>query len=254
MTIATGQPMLASDINNLTFFPKGAILTFSSTAWSTTSAEFKTIWKVCNAANHAADPTIPDLTNKFLRGAESSGAEGGADSRDVTLQTTNLPSHNHGTTGLSFGSPTLSLDSSGLKVAEGGSHEHILTGKAASAGGHSHGITDPGHSHSIKLSHLESKDEQTPTQSNNAHEATGYTESAKTGITINNADAHEHSFSSDSKAVAVAAHGHNISGNITGSITGGSISGSTDNAGTGQAFSVSTLPAYYAVIYIIKVV
>ena len=84
MTIATGQPMLAADILDLTFFPKGTILTFSSTAWSATSANFKTIWKICNAANHAADANVPDLTNKFLRGAESSGTNGGADSVTLT--------------------------------------------------------------------------------------------------------------------------------------------------------------------------
>ncbi|MDR1453060.1 MAG: hypothetical protein LBJ25_03690, partial [Candidatus Margulisbacteria bacterium] len=104
MTIATGQKMYADDILNLTFFPKGTLLIFSSTAWGATSAEFKNIWKVCNKANHDADLFVPDLTDKFLRGAESSDftTARGADSQSVILQTTNLPSHSHGATGLSL--------------------------------------------------------------------------------------------------------------------------------------------------------
>jgi hypothetical protein len=92
MTIATGQPMLASDINDLTFFPKGTILIFSSEAYSATSAEFKKIWKICNGQDGT-----PDLVDKFLRGGESSNftTPGGADSQSITLSTNNLPSHNH---------------------------------------------------------------------------------------------------------------------------------------------------------------
>jgi hypothetical protein len=92
MTIAQGQPLLASDINNLTFFPKGTILTFSSEAWSATSAEFKNIWKICNGQNGT-----PNLVDKFLRGGESSNfiTPGGADNQSITLKTTNLPSHSH---------------------------------------------------------------------------------------------------------------------------------------------------------------
>jgi hypothetical protein len=89
MTIATGQPMLASDILNLTFFPKGAILTFSSEAWNVASTEFKNIWKICNGQNGT-----PNLVGRFLRGGESSNftTPGGADSQTVAVP---LPKHNH---------------------------------------------------------------------------------------------------------------------------------------------------------------
>jgi hypothetical protein len=70
MAIATGERLLASDINDLTFFPKGAILTFSTEAYSATSAAFKTIWKICNGQNGT-----PNLVDKFLRGGAVSGAE-----------------------------------------------------------------------------------------------------------------------------------------------------------------------------------
>ncbi|MDR1452696.1 MAG: hypothetical protein LBJ25_01795, partial [Candidatus Margulisbacteria bacterium] len=60
---------------------------------------------------------------------------------------------------------------------------------------------------------------------------------------------HEHSFTSDSKAFLGGAHEHDV----TGSISGGSVSGSTASAGSGSAFSVDTVPAYYTVIYIMKI-
>jgi hypothetical protein len=245
MTIEKGQPLVATDITNLTFFPKGTILIFNTAAYSSTGAEFKNIWKVCNTANHAADPTIPDLTNKFLRGADSSGTTGGADSRSITLTTAHLPSHNHAATGLSLSGLSLS----GLKATSGGAHEHTLMGKTASAGSHSHGLTDPGHTHTALNEGSES--------GRGAYEIGGigtgtesYLSTNTTGISIKDDGAHEHSFSSDSKAFSNGAHEHDV----TGSITGGSVSGSTANTGSGGAFTVDTVPIYYAVIYIMKVV
>jgi len=97
MVIAKGEPIRADDINNLTFFPKGTILTFSLTAWNSTSSEFKNIWKICNTANHQADSAIPDLTNKFLRGG---GASSGSIYNNPTTGNTQtitvpLPKHSH---------------------------------------------------------------------------------------------------------------------------------------------------------------
>jgi hypothetical protein len=88
MVIKTGEKLVATDITDLTFFPRGTILMFSSEAWSATSAAFKTIWKICNGQN-----STPNLVNKFLRGAESSGATGGTD--EVRLVKENLPQHAH---------------------------------------------------------------------------------------------------------------------------------------------------------------
>jgi hypothetical protein len=252
MTIARGEPMLATDILNLTFFPKGTILTFSSTAWSATSVEFKNIWKICNAANHAVDPTIPDLTNKFLRGADSSGTTGGADSRSVTLTNNNLPSHSHGASGLSLSGLSLS----GLKATSSGAHEHTLSGKTASDGSHSHGITDPQHDHTTPpIANTDDTGGGPPLPYLVADERmySGGLKVGKssTGVSVNSTNsAHSHTFSSDSKAFLNGAHEHDV----TGSITGGSISGSTANAGDGVAFSISIVPLYCTVIYIIKVI
>ncbi|MDR1114431.1 MAG: hypothetical protein LBL50_05010 [Candidatus Margulisbacteria bacterium] len=271
MTIERGQPMLATDILNLTFFPKGAILIFSSAAWGATSAEFKTIWKICNAANHATDQTIPDLTNKFLRGADSSGAEGGADSRDVTLQTDNLPSHNHEATGLSLDG----LSTSGLSVDYGGAHGHSGSGVTTSdSGGHTHSVSgttsdisgDNYGEYSIKSNRGAIRNEST--YSGRISRGTTYdggpeTASSPTGYSLRIDFAHTHTYSCDTAANG-GAHSHNNinvtipeggshSHTISGSITGGNIKGSTAHTGTGAVFSIDTVPKYYQVIYIMKV-
>jgi hypothetical protein len=304
MTITTGQKMYASDILNLTFFPKGTILIFSTAAWNNagspvdpgnpSSLGFRDIWKVCNAANHAVDPTIPDLTNVFLRGAESSGTIGGADSRSVTLTTTHLPAHNHGTTNLTLSPPSLSALSlnnmsisgqtiSGLTVDNAGSHGHtsssatasdsgahghtFSSGSAASAGGHTHTVTAHDTNHTGTPANVDT----TINEYGEYHSAT-YTTSSDGAHThtvsgaISDAVAHTHTIT-----VSVAeggSHSHTVNssnatisgGTFSGSISGGaitdagSISGSVDSAGSGQAFSVDTVPSYYTVIYIMKVV
>jgi hypothetical protein len=249
MTIAKGEKMYAADILNLTFFPRGTILTFSSTAWGAMSTEFKSIWKPCNAANHAADAFVPDLTNKFLRGADRSGAEGGADSRSVTLAPDNLPSHSHGKGTLALGG----LDVSNLSIGTSNSeHEHTLSGKTTETGNHKHdahaGEFSPGAWHDSMpaptgvFSSYKDFSKETCEAANGTR--------IKMNAQHNETGKHDHSFSSDSKAVKGGAHSHNIMGNIT----GGTISGLTDSVGFGTALIIDTLPSYYEVIYIIKVV
>jgi hypothetical protein len=315
MVIEAGQKMYAADILNLTFFPKGAILTFSTEAWNNaTNPGFKDIWKICDGQNGT-----PNLVNMFLRGGSSSGATGGADSRSVTLTTNNLPAHGHGATGLELGTLSLSpLSLSDMAISEltvsGGTHEHTLSG-GASASVHSHtgsGATSTGsgaHPHTVSGSTSNTSKTLTSdspyfqmdyarkttnntngiitsttqiqgsTDDGNGHDtcasfhidaththdisgATPGTEGAHShdvSVTITDSGSHTHDFTSDSKAVSIS-HEHTITGGkITGKITGGSItgggiSGSTANAGSGQAFSVDTVPAYYTVIYIMKVV
>ncbi|MDR1324067.1 MAG: hypothetical protein LBK68_06500 [Candidatus Margulisbacteria bacterium] len=282
MVIKTGEPLLASDINDLTFFPKGAILTFSNVAWSATSAKFKTIWKICDTANHQADPNnVPDLTKRFLRGGSSSDftTGGGADSRDVILQTTNLPSHNHGVTSL----PVEGL-TSGLSIAsDGGKHSHSGGGTTtAGEGGHTHGFSgnttagegahghlatdvyDPGHTHNLNVDYDSAGAEYYPGAGGGHRDTSSVAVvSSTTGISISGGGGHTHSLSGNTTA-GEGIHSHNFgvsiddSGSHThtlnGSITGGSVSGSVDNTGDNQAFSVDTVPSYYTVIYIIKVV
>jgi hypothetical protein len=226
--IKSGERLVATDITNLTFFPKGAILTFSTAAWSATSAEFKNIWKICNTANHQADPNVPDLTNRFLRGGASSDftTGGGADSQSVFLQTANLPAHNHEATGLSLSG----LSASGLSIATSGGHTHSFSGTTSTAGAHSHTYTKP----------ILYQGDATASETGGEVGA----ETANTSSTGN----HNHTFSGSISESG--SHSHTIGG----SISGGDITGSTANTGSGTAFSVNTVPAYYTVIYIMKVV
>lgn len=96
-------------------------------------------WRVCNGnvPNDADSPIyntnaryMPNLSDqRFLRGNTTCGAIGGADS--VTLAITNLPSHNHGATGLSNASSSVS-----------GSTGSTSTGTKSANASHNH--TDPG--------------------------------------------------------------------------------------------------------------
>jgi hypothetical protein len=96
MTIAKGEPLLASDINNLTFFPKGTILMYDGAGW--VNNETIPGWYKCDGTNGT-----PNLINKFIRGsavayngnALANGASGGIDNQVVTLTANNMPSHSH---------------------------------------------------------------------------------------------------------------------------------------------------------------
>jgi hypothetical protein len=101
MTIARGEPLLASDINNLTFFPKGMILMFDGDGW----VDNQTIigWYACTAANKAKNLT-PDLENSFIKGsATTTHAAGGNIGNEVLIGANHLPTHTHGLSGISTG-------------------------------------------------------------------------------------------------------------------------------------------------------
>jgi hypothetical protein len=195
MTIATGEQMLASDINDLTFFPKGAILTFSTAAYNSTSAEFKTIWKICNGQNGT-----PDLVNKFLRGGESSGAAGDG---KKTLSIAEIPSHNH--TGNTKGA---------------GSHNHNFSIPRWVGDGGVSGIDNTigaNKSNNYIVGHHLGKDN---TADAAFHLASGVT----------------YLFTGTKNISEVSTHTHTVD---------------IDNRGGGQVFDV--VPAYYTVIYIMKI-
>jgi hypothetical protein len=258
--------MLASDINNLTFFPKGTILTFSSTAWGATTAEFKNIWKVCNAANHVADPNnVPDLTDKFLRGAESSDFTTalGADSQSVTLTSANLPEHKHEVKAL----PLSNLNTGGLSISESGGHKHEGSGSTnTGSGGHRHDVSGSTDSKSLTGSWGEDRNTVADGIIAKGDNLSGVSAAGSGGGVRLKIDAsHDHPFSCTTSENG-GIHDHEVritttdggglhSHTISGSITGGSVSGNTENAGVvSSALTFSTVPAYYKVIYIIKVV
>jgi hypothetical protein len=257
--------MYAADILNLTFFPKGTILTFSTEAWNNaTNPGFKDIWKICDGRNGT-----PNLVNIFLRGSSSSGATGGANSDSVTLTANNLPSHIHGATGLSLSG----LSTSGLVINTSGGHGHSGSGSTNSGSG--------GHTHNVSGSTSNTSKTLTGTFAGGEGD---HASMSVSGIVSGSTDTGYMGFSSardfnNYRYVIDATHTHNISGStpenggthshdvnvsipesgshshtISGSISGGAIGGSTANVGSSQAFSVDTVPAYYTVIYIIKVV
>ncbi|MDR2428175.1 MAG: hypothetical protein LBD62_00015 [Candidatus Margulisbacteria bacterium] len=243
--VKSGERLLATDITDLTFFPKGTILTFSSIAWGATSAEFKTIWKVCNAANHAVDNFIPDLTGKFLRGAESSGTAGGADSQSVTAA--QLPEHNHGATGLSVGN----LSTDGLSINQSGGHAHTVSGstgnKTLEGKFSTYVITDGATNSGINIdfaSGILSRDYSGNVLNDPAYGERKTNISGCKGVSINATHSHDVNIN----ITESGSHSHTI----TGSITGGSITGSTASTGSGSALTINTVPVYYTVIYIIK--
>jgi hypothetical protein len=236
MTIATGERMYASDINNLTFFPIGTILQFSGGEYtrltSARTADNKAIWTLCNgtAVNGI---TVPNLVDKFLRGAASSGTTAGADSQEVTLQTANLPSHNHEATGLSLGS----LSTSGLMITQSGGHTHTGSGSTNTTGAHAHSYNTLQHIANPAL--YSTADLLLDDACNRWKTVAAATSSGEGG--------HAHTVS-----VSIpesGSHSHTISG----SISGGSVTGSTANTGSGTPLAINTLPSYYTVVYIMKV-
>ena len=172
-------------------FPIGGII-----LWSGSVASVPSGWALCNGSNGT-----PDLRDRFVVGAGSAyavGATGGAN--EVTLNTTQIPSHTH--------SVTASTDSQGA---------------------HSHGVNDPGHSHSISFNRTQKSNNATPFMlsdpnvgENNNGTATYSVTTATTGISIASAGAHTHS--------------------ITGTA-----------AATGGGLAHENRPPYYALAYIMKV-
>jgi hypothetical protein len=113
MTIARGEPLLASDINDLTFFPKGTILMYDGTGWID-NVTLKG-WYKCDGHNDT-----PNLQDCFIKGSGSAPAKGGSNALTSSL----LPMHAHGL--------------SNCSVVTGGDHSHELSDCSVTGGGHSH--------------------------------------------------------------------------------------------------------------------
>ena len=234
MTIARGEPMLAEDILNLTFFPRGTILMYDGAGWQD-NVTLKG-WYKCDAANAAAGRT-PDLENRFIRGGtvakDGRGDTGGG---TATIAIDNLPVHSHGLTGLS--------------VSNGGAHGHTMSGTIGEAGSHNHTVSGTtgnggGHSHTYSYITLPSSDGYNRSGASWAAYDPVYSSTATSIV----AD-HSHGFSGT--ASSVAAHSHGFSGSVdTVSDHAHGISGSIGNTGRGQAISI--VPSYYTLIYIRKV-
>ncbi|GBR77264.1 hypothetical protein NO2_1672, partial [Candidatus Termititenax persephonae] len=105
--------------------PVGTILMYDGTGW----ADNSTLpgWYQCNGKNGT-----PDLRDKFIRGGRSGenmarGTTSGADSRSITLQTANLPSHNHSLTALTLANESAHTHSVSA-TTDTKTHSHTFSG------------------------------------------------------------------------------------------------------------------------------
>ena len=229
--------MVATDITDLTFFPIGTILTFSSAAWADTSPAFKNIWKICDGT----DSRTPNLTAKFLCGSNvNAGNYGAIGGGSITIGANNLPTHTH-----TIGSHTHTL--SGTLESESHTHGYTPSG-SISGGSHSHPITDPGHKHKMTVRNRYDGSGNGFNQWYGSSE--GETENAITNITgTETSTSHHHDFTPSPNLST------NPSGSHTHSLTGVSVSGGSGSTGnnTSTGTAISVVPSFYTVIYIMKV-
>jgi microcystin-dependent protein len=101
MTIQTGSQLLASDMLNLAFCPKGLILMYDGTSWQD-NVTLKG-WYQCQGGT-VNGLTIPDLRDKFIMGYGNGSRAGGKNSQ--TLSEENMPNHTHGMSRVSVSSNT----------------------------------------------------------------------------------------------------------------------------------------------------
>jgi microcystin-dependent protein len=163
--------------------------------WNSTAASIPAGWQLCNGSNGT-----PDLRGQFVVGAGGAytpGDTGGASS--VTLSANAMPIHTHELTG------------------------SLTTG---SAGGHTHTVTDPGHSHTESFFSASGGGYGLIAATNN-YDASKQTSTSTTGISIASALDHVHSLT--------------LSGNTQ---SAGGISGTTQPH--------ENRPPYYALCYIQK--
>jgi len=213
-------------------------------------------WALCDGNNGT-----PDLRDRFIvasGGQYTLGATGGTDS--VTLATTNLPSHSHGSGNLSGGSHAHGTGN--YTVAN-----HVHASGNLSAGSHTHGsgnLNTGNHAHSHNLGSMGVTRRWT---SDNAHEH------SLVGNQVSGRPVPSGTTESDAPIVGAMdnhSHAHNISGNSSGA--GTTVSGSTGGIGpgfsgasgntsagvsgntgtTGSGTPVENRPRYYALALIMK--
>lgn len=197
------------------FSGAGTIISGTIILWSGAATAIPAGWALCNGANGT-----PDLRGRFVVGAGSGGSYVPGDiggQADITT----LPSHTH-----SFSATT----------ASSGGHVHTTT--VGTAGAHAHSgntNTEPNHVHNHYV--------------NNIYDANvngirrGF-DNLVNILTSTGAGSHTHNISLD----ANTNHTHTV--NMTGAGSHShTFSGSSDSAGNA---SVSVLPVYYALCYIMR--
>lgn len=193
--------------------PAGTII-----LWSGASTAIPTGWALCNGLNGT-----PDLRGRFVVGAGTGGSYAPGDTGGQSA-ITSVPAHTH---------------NYAITSASGGSHTHTVN--LTSDGAHAHSgntNTDPAHSHPIL------GDNGRGGNVNDSYIGFGSGVTYNLTLASNAGGAHTHNVSLDLNAdhthtvsvPAAGAHSHTFSGTTT---------------STGSA-SVSVLPPYYALCYIMK--
>ena len=111
------------------------------------AALYAVIGTTYGAGDGSTTFNVPNLVNKTVRGSNSLGKTGGADT--VTLTTANLPAHTHGVGTLTTNNTgahthnirTEGTDSHGNNSVAGGYYNPDMTRKTESAGAHTHTIS-----------------------------------------------------------------------------------------------------------------
>ncbi len=194
-------------------------------------ALFNVIGERYGAGDGSATFNLPNLVDRFPRGvAADPGAGAGSDS--CALPATNLPSHTHGIAGVTVAPESAHTHGSSYTVS-GGSHSHSADLTADEAGEHAHSLTA-----------LSQNQGGTPT----ALAVTDY--ESFPGLFTGSAGAHSHSVSGTTGSA-------DLSLSIGGNSGAGSehihvLSGSTASAGSDSPVEIDTVPAYTALLFIIK--
>lgn len=236
---------------------------------------FKTLWDMCVASpttplsayddlgaaiNFASSPvsaatawsgnytiSLPDMSGRVPVGYNSGGSysdtmmkTGGASTQDM--------SHGH-TNNLTTASSGIHSHNVSITSGASGAHSHTLSALSlAVAGGHSHTITDPTHSHNVVTDPVNvTSDGATQVVAYPAGGSFTSTSNA-TGITTNATPDHTHSLSSGSTSTS-SDHTHSVTG-TTASSSGHThtIDGGIDDA----TLEANLIQPYFTLNYIIK--
>ena len=114
---------------------------------TTYAALYAVIGTIYGVGDGSTTFNIPNLVNKTVRGSNSLGKTGGADT--VTLSTANMPAHTHGVGTLATNNTgahthnirTEGTDSHGNNSVAGGFYNPDMTRSTESAGAHTHTIS-----------------------------------------------------------------------------------------------------------------
>lgn len=209
-----------TDMPNLTnAIPSGIIC-----MWSGESTDIPSGWHLCDGTQNT-----PDLRDRFIVGAGSTygvGTTGGEATHKLT--TNEMPSHNHGFTGISH-SHTGSL--SNATAASAGSHTHTMSG--GSSGGYVN-VRTTGAGRNTTEAYMDAPGSSIHIESSVKHRCSQLPVYGNSG--------------SSSTISTGGAHTHSVTGSVT--VNSATAGGTIGNTGSGQAHE--NRPPYYALCFIMK--